>query len=318
MATGGTPMTFADAVAGQFPANFRKKYADDLILSLQEKKTKLRDTVTLIPDAKGEKLIFQFLEGWELDEVTTRNSATVYSDEETAQREVAWKKWDKAYPVDDTDEIALMLDPTWAVKENHMRAARRAVDKAIYNALFATVTTGHESDGSAAWSSANSDCTIIAHGSKGLTKEKILEGKSAIEAGDIDVEDPAEQITLVCHSDDVNRMLETDPTLSNSDYMKVKLMAEGKLDELWGCKIKKVNHLFKSQTVYRRCAMYAKSAIRYGEPRIPEVYVSRNPMYRYRIELYCNLINGALRLFEKGVVEVQCTISPAVNKAKTA
>lgn len=316
-ATAGTPMTFADAVANQMPDMFRKKYAANLLLALQEKQAKLRDTVTMIPDAGGEAFIQDFLTSWDLDDVTTRNAATTYSAEVSTRRQCGWTKSAKAYPVDETDPIALMLDPQWAIKENHARAARRRIDKCIYDTLFATVATGHNGTGTAEWASSNSDCKIIASGNKGLTKEKILQGKASLEANNIDLDDPSEQVTLVCHTDDVNYMIENDTTLSNSDYVNMKLIVEGKLEKVWGVRIKTVNHVFSTQTVTRRLGMYAKSAVYYGEPGAPVIYVEKNPMYNYRIELYCRIILGALRMFEGGVAEIQALVTPTAERMRT-
>jgi len=311
-------LKFMDVDANKIPEAFKSVYAENLELGYQSDGNKLLPTVTQIPSekARGEKLIYDYLDPWDLDEITDRNADTVYSDAAMKRREVGWAVFGKAIPIDETDAIALLLDPQWAVLQNHKYAVGRRIDKSIGAALFATVVTGHKSDGTAVWGAGNSECTIIAHNSQGLTKEKILAAKKALEANDIDLGDPRNMPTLLCHSNDANALLE-DSELKSIDYMRDKAYVTGKIQELYNVRLQVANHAVPAATGYRRCGLYVKSAVACGIPKPAKTYVVQNAQKWHRWEISVKVAIGALRLYEKGVVEIQ-TIDPPAGSLKKA
>jgi hypothetical protein len=311
-------LKFADVDALKIPEAFKNVYMENLELGYQSDGNKLLPTVTQIPGekARGEKLIYDYLDPWDLDEITDRNANTVYSDAAMKRREVGWAVYGKAVPIDETDPIALLLDPQWAVLQNHKYAVGRRIDKSIGTALFATVVTGHKSDGTAAWAASNADCKILAHNSQGLTKEKILAAKAALEAADVDLGDPRNMPTLLCHANDANALL-TDSELKSVDYMRDNAYVTGKIQELYNIRLQVANHAVPEGAGFRRCGLYVKSAMACGIPKPAQTYVVQNAQKWHRWEISVKVAVGALRLYDKGVVEIQ-TIDPPLSTLKKA
>ncbi len=311
-------LKFADVDAGKIPEAFKSVYMENLELGYQSDGNKLLPTVTQIPGekARGEKLIYDYLDPWDLDEITDRNADTAYSDAAMKRREVGWQVFGKAVPIDETDPIALLLDPQWAVLQNHKYAVGRRIDVSIGAALFATVVTGHKSDGTAVWGVSNAECKIIPHNSQRLTKEKILAAKAWLEANDIDLGDPRNTPTLLCHANDANALLE-DSELKSIDFMRDKAYVTGKIAELYNIRLQVANHAVPSGTGYRRCGLYVKSAMACGIPKPAKTYVVQNAQKWHRWEISVKVAIGALRLYEKGVVEIQ-TIDPPAGSLKKA
>lgn len=310
-ASTGTPMVYSASEATYIPNWYKNKYSMNVELLYQQKNSKLLPHVKTIPSPGGEYFVYDFLADWEMDQVTTRNAATSYSAESTSRRMVGWTKYAKAYPIDAADSVALLLDPQSPIAVNHARAMARRLDLTIYNACFGDVTSGHAGASTVSWASGTTGYTMIDHGSTGLTRDKLLQAKEALEANDVDLEDPEQEPTLICHTTDANNLLR-DTELTSADYMYSKAFETGKIPKVLGINIVTSNACFASATTYRRCALIAKDAIRVGIPKPPMVRVSENPQYHYRTEVYASLVLGAMRAQEEGVVEIRTHITSTV------
>jgi len=282
--------TISKAFVEQFKAN--------VIHLAQQQGDRLRGCVTS-ETVKAEKHNFERMDNVDAIEKTTRHTATPVLDAPHSRRVLTLKDYQWADLIDEEDKIRLLISPESEYAKAGAWAMGRQYDDLIIAAASADATDG---DGNAVTLvSHDTGSHIIAHGSVGMTIDKILQTKELLDA---DENDPADMRTLVLGSRQMRDLLNT-TEITSSDYTNVKALVRGEINDFLGFKIIRSERLGLA-TADRTCLAFTKSAIGLGIGRDVITRIDPRPDVSYAMQIYLAFTANATRVHEEGVVEIHC------------
>lgn len=227
-------------------------------------------------------------------ERTTRHSDTPFVAMGHDRRWVYPTDYEWATLIDSQDKLRMIADPTSTYVQSAIKALGRAEDQLIITAATGAAATG-KSGGTS-----TSITNTIAHGSTGLTVDKLRQALYLLEDDDVDPE--MEDLFFVISPKGKQQLLET-TEVTSSDYAAVKALVSGQLDTFLGFKFITHTGLTVASNI-RTCFAYARSGLHLGIWDDVMATVSIRNDKSYAAQPYVKQTMGAVRLEESKVVKV--------------
>lgn len=283
------PMSITEAFVRQFDTQIR--------LEAGQKESRLAPCATDRGTITGESFTANMLndDGGNLAANTTRHGDTVWSDITHLTPIATMADFYEALPVDRADEAKFLANPSGQYMEQLIRRKNRRLDKIIYDALRGTQTLR---DGSTEALPAGQ---LIAHGSAGMTKAKIIQAKKIFRGNEAD-EHNGEELYMTFNDEMLEDIL-SDTTLTSADYLAVKMLQEGDISGKW-CGFKWVPYqglAVSGSTAY--AVAWAKSGVQFGTGYV-EGNVQRRGDKKDTLQISMACSHGALRTEALKVVEI--------------
>jgi hypothetical protein len=285
---------------------FVNDYKSNIELLLQQKDSRLAQAVTTDSyTGEGGRPVEQ-IGAVAPRRVTGRHEDTPIIETPHDSRWVEPNDYDWGDLIDNEDKLRRLVDPQSAYVQNGMAAMRRAKDDEIIAAMFSDVTkTGKAGGTTTSWATfvAANTTHLIAHGSVGLTIDKLRAAKKALMAAEVDIDnDPLFcAISAVQHD---NLLAETQAI--SLDYTTRPVLMEGKITSFMGFNFIHSERLPVASSI-RGCPIWAKSGMHLGTWNDLKVRVSERSDKRYSVQVYVCSTIGATRLEEKKMVECLCS-----------
>jgi len=291
----------------QIPTHFAQQYATNIALLLQQRGSKLRDTVTMqsISGAKAAVPVDQ-IGAVAAQRRTTRYPALTPVDTPHSRPWVYPIDYDWMDLIDSVDKLRTLTDPQSAYSVNGAYAMGRAIDDEIITSFFGDRKTGEAGATTTTFASEGNSVAVNfgAAGSVGLTVAKLREAKRYLMAAEVDLEaDPLFCVVTAQQHDDLLAEIQ----VISLDFNERPVMVEGKVTEFLGFKIKHCERLALNGSSQRRVPCYAKSGVNLGMWNDISTDISiRRDLAGHPTQVYVTGTFGSTRLEGGKVVEVIC------------
>ncbi len=288
------------------PTHYAQEYASTIGLLLQQRGSRLRDTVMFHPitGAKAASVIDQ-IGKVEATKRTTRYPTLTPADTPTDRPWVYPSDYDWNDLVDSIDKLRMVTDPTSSYAVNGAYAMGRAQDREIISAFFGDRKTG-EAGGTTTSFSATYQIAVnfASSGNVGLTVAKMREAKRLMMAAEVDLEN--DPLTMGVTAKQHDNLLAEVQVIS-LDFNEKPVMVEGKIDRFLGFNLKHTELLSTDTNSYRRVPAYAKSGVVLAMWNDITTDISqRKDLAGLPFQVYVYGTFGATRTEEGRVVEIKC------------
>lgn len=289
------------------PTHYAQQYASNIQLLLQQKGSKLRDTVMsmTVNGAKAASPVDQ-IGKVEATKRTTRYPTLTPADTPHERPWVYPSDYDWNDLVDSIDKLRVLTDPTSSYVTNGTYAMGRAMDNEIVSAYFGDRKTGE----AGATTTSHSNSVAVNHGAAGnvgLTVAKLRKAKQLLMAAEVDIDsDP-----LICPITSIQHdNLLAEIQVTSLDFNDRPVMQDGKVTQFLGFQFKHTERLITDGSGYRRVPAYAKSGMVLAIWNDITTDVSqRKDLAGLPFQVYVFGTFGATRLEENKVVEIKCAES---------
>lgn len=277
---------------------FVKQYKDTIYLLAQQLETRLRPTVSVDTNFRGEQKFYDQYNTDDMVEITARYEDTPVQSPNHARRMVAPRYFVSNTLEDPVDALQMLIDPKSTYMQAKIASAGRKVDDIIIAAFNATAYTGKTGSDSTSFTAANQ----IASSSAGLTKIKCIKAKKLLDAAEVDKTD-----RFLVHSASQLADLLNTTEVTSSDYNVVKALVEGTLNTWLGFAFIHSERLSTNTSSERLCYAYHRMAMVLAIQKDIEGRVDERPDKNYAWQVYLKLCMGSTRLEESRIVEIACT-----------
>lgn len=290
-------------------AAFKQQFHDSFAEALQQKESRLQGTVIDRGGISGSSFTINSLGLTEMEAVNGRYEDKRPAELDNNTRLAYMADYDKTLVVDGFDIPKLAADPSYKFVDLLIAAANRRKDQTIYRALLDTtiVKTGETTFGSAALPASQ----IIVAGGTTFTKAKLIFARSLFRQNEADDENGEE--LYITYDDTMLRQILSDTTLTNVDFMAIKMLQDGKVAEKWmGFRWIPYQRLDNGAggATEKRTVAWAKSAVHFGTGIETKTRIGENVQKRgHPTEAYAWMSLGAARQDEKKVVALDYLIS---------
>lgn len=282
---------------------FVQQYTTNVALLLQQRGSKLRDTVTVGSyTGKAAKVVEQ------IGAVAAQRRLTRHADTPliSTPHDARWvfpADYDWADMIDDVDKLRMLIDPTSPYAVNGAYALGRTIDDIIIEAALGTSLTGENGTTSTAFDTANQQIAV-GSGPDALTLAKLIETREILLANEVDVDmDP---LYMLVSAKQLSNLLGT-TEVKSSDYNTVKALVQGQVDTFMGFKFIQTERLGVDSNSYRRVIAYAKSGMHLGVWNDISTQIGPRADKNYSTQVYITGTFGATRVEEGKVVEILCS-----------
>jgi hypothetical protein len=288
------------------PTHYAQQYASTIELLLQQRGSRLRDSVTphSIRGAKAASVVDQ-IGKVEATKRTTRYPALTPADTPTDRPWVYPSDYDWNDMLDSIDKLRMLTDPTSTYAINGTYAMGRAQDKEIISAFFGDRKSG-ENGGTTTTFPAGQQVAVNygASGNVGLTVAKLREAKRLLMAAEVDIE--TDPLTLPVTAKQHDNLLAEIQVIS-LDFNEKPVLTEGLITRFLGFNLKHTELLSTDASTYRRIPAYARSGMHLAIWNDITTDISqRKDLAGLPIQVYVFGTFGATRSEEKKVVEIKC------------
>lgn len=289
------------------PTHYAQQYASNVELLLQQRGSKLRDTVNFNPirGAKAASPVDQ-IGAVEATKRTTRYPKLTPADTPTDRPWVYPSDYDWNDLIDSIDKLRMLTDPQSSYVTNGTYALGRAQDSEIITSFFADRKTGENGGITTSFPAAQQVAVNFgASGAVGLTVAKLREAKRLMMAAEVDLE--TDPLTLGVTSKQHDNMLAEIQVIS-LDFNEKPVLTEGMITRFLGFNFKQTERFQTDGSGYRRCPAYAKSGMHLAMWNDITSDVSiRRDLAGLPVQVYVYGTFGATRTQEKKVVEIKCS-----------
>ncbi len=249
--------------------------------------------------AKGESHFFDRVGAFSVSEITSLANPITNQDGALSRRMASLRAYDASTLVHDIEKMKMLVDPTNDFVVKLMNAHGKNYDQIVINALLGVAATGKTGSGSASFDSNNQ----IAHGSSGLSVDKVLQALRILQAADVDMD--ANNILLLVNARGLEDLL-SDSKFTSHDYQNVKALSGKDLPSFRGIKIVHTERLpDETANTTRRAIMCADNALKVARGMEVEVDISRRKdLQDLPFQIYTKQAFGAVRMEEALVVDV--------------
>lgn len=288
----------------QITTAFKKRYEDTVTLLLQQKPSRLR-TAVMESVVDGQYQFFDRIGSVAMSALTSRHSATTYTNTPHDRRRLDLAEYTVADRIDWQDVIRTGMNPTNPYVQNIVAAMNRQIDDVIIAAFYGDASTGVDGAGTASFAAGN----IIDENSEGMTINKLIETRKILAEGEVDLEN--DELFLAVSARQIDDLLRT-TQVTSADYNSVKALVRGEIDTFLGFNIIRTERLPTqlhgggAGAEERRCFAWAKSGMKLGMGRAPKINIDVLPDYNYTTQVYGSLSIGSVRMEEEKVVEIEC------------
>ena len=279
---------------------FVQQYTTNVSLLLQQRGSKLRDSVTVGSYVgKAAKAVEQ------IGAVTAQKRVTRHGDTPliSTPHDARWvfpTDFEWADLIDDQDKLRMLIDPTSPYAVNGAYALGRSMDGLIIDAALGTSKTGENGTDNTAFDVSNQQVGAAA---SGLTIAKLREAKKILLENEVDVDmDPLYIAVTAAQLDDLLGTTE----VTSSDYNTVKALVQGSVDSFMGFQFIHTELLGVDSSNNRRVIAWARSGVHLGLWNDINSRISERDDKSYSTQVYVKGTFGATRTEEGKVVEILC------------
>jgi hypothetical protein len=284
--------------------HFVQQYTTNVQLLLQQKGSKLRNTVTVGSyTGKAAKAIEQ-VGPVTAQKRTIRHGDTPLISTPADARWVFPTDYEWADLIDDQDKLRMLIDPTSSYSQNGAYALGRAMDDEIITAFFATAKTGENGSDNTVFG-VNQDVVVGtgSTGATGLNISKLREAKKILMQNEVDIDnDPLFCIITAQQHDD----LLNEAQAISLDYNTRPVLVDGKITAFMGFNFVHTERLPLNSSSQRRVPAFAKSGMHLGMFNDINTMISERADKGYATQVYVKGTFGATRTEEGKVVEIVC------------
>lgn len=289
------------------PTHYAQQYSSNIQLLLQQKGSKLRDTVMtqMITGAKAATPVEQ-IGAVNAVKRTTRYPALTPQDTPHDRPWVYPEDYDWVDLIDSIDKLRMVVDPQSSYSVNGQYAMGRAMDSEIITAFFGDRKTGETGGTTTTFASESSDVAVNfgAAGNVGLTVAKLREAKRILMANEVDFDE--EIVTCVVSAKQHDNLLGEMQVIS-LDFNEKPVLVEGRIMRFLGFNIKTSERLGVDGSSYRRVPVYVKSGVCLGIwADIATDIDKRKDLAGHPAQIYVTGTFGATRVEGKKIVEIKC------------
>jgi hypothetical protein len=288
------------------PTHYVQQYSTNIALLLQQKGSKLRNTVmTGSHVGKQASPVDQF-GAVEMQSVTGRFNPMSRVDAATDRRWVFPSDFDLPQLIDEFDKLRLITDPSSAYVQNAVLAAGRQFDKLICSAFTGTAKTGEAGGTSTAFTAANEVDVAVGGANSKLNVAKIKAVKELMMSKhiDFDMEEAYIGITAADHASLLNEI----QVISSDFNGGMPVLQNGMVTQFLGFRFVHCE-LIETQlagTNEVTLPVWVKSGMYLGLWNDIENSVSkRNDLQGEPWQLYTKMTAGATRLEENRVFAIE-------------
>jgi hypothetical protein len=284
--------------------HFVQQYTTNVQLLLQQKGSKLRNTVTVGSyTGKAAKAIEQ-VGPVTAQKRTIRHGDTPLISTPADARWVFPVDYEWADLIDDQDKLRMLIDPTSSYAQNGAYALGRAMDDEIIAAFFGTSKTGENGSTNTPFGSGQDVAVATGStGATGLNISKLREAKKILMENEVDVDtDPLFCIITAEQHDD----LLNEAQAISLDYNTRPVLVDGKMTAFMGFNFIHTERLPVDGSTYRRVPAFAKSGMHMGLFNDISTMISERADKGYSTQVYVKGTFGATRTEEGKVVEIKC------------
>lgn len=287
------------------PAFYSQQFATNIELLLQQKGSKLRNTVTQDSYVGEQASPVDQIGAIAMQEVTGRFEPMGRVDAPTDRRWVLPSDFDLNQLIDSFDKLRLITDPESATVMNAVMAAGRQIDDVIVDAYFGTAKTGKSGATDTAFPSSQQVAVNFgASSNTGLTVSKLRQARKILMANEVDLD--AEEVCAVVTAEQLDNLMAEAQVIS-LDYNERPVLVDGRISQFLGMNIVHCERLSTDSNSYRRIPVYAKSGMHLGLWNDITTHVSqREDLKGMPFQAYVYMTIGATRIEEKKIVEVKC------------
>lgn len=219
-----------DANKNMITAAFITQFHDSFEIAAQQKDSRLQAAIHDRGSITGASFTINDMGSIEMKQITTRFGNTEWDVPEAGTRNALMADYAAFVPVEKRDLRKLLADPQGPYLQLTLAAANRKKDDVIYRALLDTVLRKTSDTGAYAPVALPASQKIIAGGT-GLTKAKLIAAKAMFRRNECD-EQNGEELFITYNSDMLTQIL-SDTTLTSADFMAVKMLQEGAVNQNW-------------------------------------------------------------------------------------
>lgn len=287
------------------PTHFVQQYSTNIALLLQQKGSKLRNTVMTGNHVGKQASPVDQIGKVEMQSVTSRFSPMGRVDAPTDRRWVFPSDFDLPQLIDEFDKLRLITDPSSAYVQNAVMAAGRQFDRLLCSAFTGTAKTGESGSTSTSFTAANEVDVAVGGSNSKLNVAKLKAVKELMMAKfvDFDMEEVYVGITAADHASLLNEI-----QVVSTDFNSRPVLVDGKVTEFLGFKFV---HCELIETVLAgtnevTLPVWCKSGMYLGLWNDIENSVSkRNDLQGEPWQLYTKMTAGATRLEEDKVFAIE-------------
>ncbi len=285
---------------GTVDTAFVKQFEGTIAQLVQQKTTKLRNTVRVDTNFTGEFKFYDQLGATDMVEKVSRHQDTPIIDPDHQRRRITKQDFIHNTLFDKEDQLNMIVDPKSDYSMAAAMSAGRKMDDRIINAFDSIAFSGKDGGTQTSFDNAFK----IAVGTTGLTKNKLIDGKELLDDEDNEEEDR----TCVTTPKQVSNLLKTTEATS-SDFNTVRALVDGTLKSWIGFNFIRISSKrlpVLSGTTDRGVYCYHKNAIQLAIQREASARIDERPDKNYAWQVYLAMTIGATRLEEKRIVQIAC------------
>ena len=284
-------------MSDQVNVAFVQQYANNVAHLLQQKGSKLRDTVmTGSATGKAAKAVEQ-VGAVNAVKRTTRHGDTPLISTPHDARWVFPVDYEWADLIDDQDKVRMLINPQSPYAVNGAYAMGRAIDDEIIGAFNATSKTGENGTTDTDLVAGH---TLAVSGSA-LTLVQLQDAKKLLMEAEVDVDnDPIYMAISASQHDDLVRMTSTQSVDTNVE----RSLVDGRVRSFMGINFVLTERLTVDGSGDRLCPVWAKSGMHLTVWNDITTKISEREDKSYATQVYLKTTIGATRLEEGKVVMV--------------
>lgn len=296
------------------PDHFVQQYSTNIQLLLQQRGSKLRDTVTVGTYVGKAASPVDQVGAIAAQRRTTRFAPMGRVDAALTRRWVYPVDYDLPQLIDTFDKLRLIIDPQSSYVQNGTYAMGRAMDDEIIDAYFGDAKIGENGGSTETFdttltSSGGQNVSVgVGGAASGLNVAKLREGKKTLMAAEVDIDSDMLCCPVTAAQHD-NLLNEVQVVSADFGWKDAPVLKEGKLERFLGINFKHCERLTTGTDdatgTSRQIPLYAKSGMHLGVWNDIQNSVSiREDIQGRPFQLYSMGTFGATRIEKKKVVRI--------------
>ncbi len=276
---------------------FVNQFRDTVMMLAQQRGSKLRGTF-MEDTLTGKTMFFDQISPTQAQRTTTRHADSPLISTPHRRRSVSTIDVEWGDLIDDFDKLKMLIDPQSAYSQNAAWAVGREMDDIMFEKFFATVPTGQDNSGTAAFPASQQ----VDLNSTGLNVDKLREARKILLQNevDLDMEMPIIAIPAKAQDDLLNQT-----EVTSSDFNTVRALVQGEIDTFLGMRFIRTERVPTDESGNYRIPVWVPSGMALATSKEPTAQIAPRPDKRFSTYIYYSMSVGATRLEEEKVVEIK-------------
>ena len=283
--------------------NFVIQWGDTVSHLAQQQVSRLRHAVLVKNNLKGYEFEQPQIEAADMRQRSVRHGDTPLLNVGHKRRFSPLTAYDWADLIDNTDDVATLIDPVNAYTQTAAAAMGRTIDTVIIDALGGKARTSATTTATVSFDTTNQQIALQEDSvNAGLTFKKLLSAADKLRKNE--AYGPMNDWHLALSSEQLNNLLGLDK-ITSADYNAVKALVNGEIDTFMGFRFHHSELLPKSGTT-RTIYAWSRSGVCLGIGKEVNAQITTRADKNYATQVYACIFLGAVRLEEKKVVSILC------------